>query len=382
MRAFIEISPKYWRSLASRPRKQFVFDLQRFDSGEKTEEPTQRKKEESRKKGQVAKSAELSSVFVILAAFVALKTSGSYMYGKLAGYMRHIFGELNVRGDFSIESIQWVILNAGIVFLETVMPVLLAVLVVSVTVSFLQVGFNFAPELIMPQFSRLNPISGFGRIFSKRSVVELLKSLLKITVVGYFIYRYLREETIRIPALMMSELESSFAVLAAIIYDLAFQIALVILVLAILDYGYQWWEHMQNLKMSKQEVKEEMKQTEGNPQIKGKIREKQRAMAMRRMMSEVPKADVVITNPTHFAVAIKYEAGMEAPVVIAKGSDFIAQRIREIAKENDVTIVENKPLAQALFKNAEIGDLIPPDLYKAVAEVLAYVYRLKRKISE
>ena len=382
MRAFIEISPKYWRSLASRPAKQFVFDLQRFDSGEKTEEPTQRKKEESRKKGQVAKSAELSSVFVILAAFVALKTSGSYMYGKLAGYMRHIFGELNVRGDFSIESIQWVILNAGIVFLETVMPVLMAVLVVSVTVSFLQVGFNFAPELIMPQFSRLNPISGFGRIFSKRSVVELLKSLLKITIVGYFIYRYLREETIRIPALMMSELEASFAVLAAIIYDLAFQIAMVILVLAILDYGYQWWEHMQNLKMSKQEVKEEMKQTEGNPQIKGKIREKQRAMAMRRMMSEVPKADVVITNPTHFAVAIKYEAGMEAPAVIAKGSDFIAQRIREIAKENDVTIVENKPLAQALFKNAEIGDLIPPDLYKAVAEVLAYVYRLKRKISE
>ena len=382
MRAFIEISPKYWRSLASRPRKQFVFDLQRFDSGEKTEEPTQRKKEESRKKGQVAKSAELSSVFVILAAFVALKTSGSYMYGKLAGYMRYIFGELNVRGDFSIESIQWVILNAGVVFLETVMPVLLAVLVVSVTVSFLQVGFNFAPELIMPQFSRLNPISGFGRIFSKRSVVELLKSLLKITVVGYFIYRYLRQETIRIPALMMSELEASFAVLAAIIYDLAFQIALVILVLAILDYGYQWWEHMQNLKMSKQEVKEEMKQTEGNPQIKGKIREKQRAMAMRRMMTEVPKADVVITNPTHFAVAIKYEAGMEAPAVIAKGSDFIAQRIREIAKENDVTIVENKPLAQALFKSAEIGDLIPPDLYKAVAEVLAYVYRLKRKISE
>ena len=382
MRAFIEISPKYWRSLASRPAKQFVFDLQRFDSGEKTEEPTQRKKEESRKKGQVAKSAELSSVFVILAAFVALKTSGSYMYGKLAGYMRYIFGELNVRGDFSIESIQWVILNAGIVFLETVMPVLMAVLVVSVTVSFLQVGFNFAPELIMPQFSRLNPISGFGRIFSKRSVVELLKSLLKITIVGYFIYRYLREETIRIPALMMSELEASFAVLAAIIYDLAFQIAMVILVLAILDYGYQWWEHMQNLKMSKQEVKEEMKQTEGNPQIKGKIREKQRAMAMRRMMSEVPKADVVITNPTHFAVAIKYEAGMEAPAVIAKGSDFIAQRIREIAKENDVTIVENKPLAQALFKNAEIGDLIPPDLYKAVAEVLAYVYRLKRKISE
>ena len=381
MKEFTEISSRYWLSWTEKPAERFVFDLQRFDSAEKTEEPTQRKKEESRKKGQVAKSAELSSVFVILTAFVALKAAGSYMYGKIAGYMRYIFSELNVQGEFTIASVHLLILNAGFVFMEIVLPILLAVLVVSVTVSFLQVGFNFAPELIMPQFSRINPLSGFGRIFSKRSVVELLKSLLKIIVVGYFIYRYLREEAMRIPSLMMAELPESFAVLAAIIYDLAFQIALVILVLAILDYGYQWWEHMQNLKMSKQEVKEEMKQTEGNPQIKGKIREKQRAMAMRRMMSEVPKADVVVTNPTHFAVAIKYETGMEAPTVVAKGSDFIAQRIREIAKENDVIIVENKPLAQALFKTAEIGDLVPPELYKAVAEVLAYVYRLKRKIT-
>ena len=377
MKEFTEISSRYWLNWAGKPAERFAFDLQRFDSAEKTEEPTQRKKEESRKKGQVAKSAELSSVFVILTAFVALKAAGSYMYGKIAGYMRYIFSELNVQGDFTIASVHLLILNAGFVFMEIVLPILLAVLVVS----FLQVGFNFAPELIMPQFSRINPLSGFGRIFSKRSVVELLKSLLKIIVVGYFIYRYLREEAMRIPSLMMAELSESFAVLAAIIYDLAFQIALVILVLAILDYGYQWWEHMQNLKMSKQEVKEEMKQTEGNPQIKGKIREKQRAMAMRRMMSEVPKADVVVTNPTHFAVAIKYETGMEAPTVVAKGSDFIAQRIREIAKENDVIIVENKPLAQALFKTAEIGDLVPPELYKAVAEVLAYVYRLKRKIT-
>lgn len=381
MRGFIGILPAYLKFLVHRSSKCFEFDLQRFDSAEKTEEPTPRKKEESRKKGQVAKSAELSSVFVILAAFVALKSASPYIYNKLTGYMRYIFSELNFRGDFTIASVHAVILNAGIVFLETTLPVLLAVLVVSLTVSFLQVGFSFSPETIMPQFSRINPISGFGRIFSKRSLVELFKSLVKITVVGYFIYRFIQKETVRIPALMMSELAESFSVLATIIYDLAFQIAMVILVLAILDYGYQWWEHMQSLKMSKQEVKEEMKQTEGNPQIKGKIREKQRAMAMRRMMSEVPKADVVVTNPTHFAVAIKYETGMEAPVVIAKGSDFIAQRIREIAKENDVVIVENKPLAQTLFKNAEIGDMIPQDLYKAVAEVLAYVYRLKRKFS-
>ena len=359
----------------------FRFDLQRFDSSEKTEEPTQRKQEESRKKGQVAKSAELSSVFVILAAFLALKTAGPHLYETLIGYMRHIFNGLSVRGDFTIQSVQLMITEAGMNFFEAVLPLMISVLLVAVSVSILQVGFSFNPDTIMPQFSRINPISGFGRIFSKRSLVELIKSLLKITVVGYFIFRFIQKETLRIPSLMMAEIPDSFALLAGIIYDLAFQIAMVILVLAILDYGYQWWEHMQNLKMSKQEVKEEMKQTEGNPQIKSKIREKQRAIATRRMMAEVPKADVVVTNPTHFAVALKYESGMEAPTVVAKGADFIAQRIREIAKENDVVIVENKPLAQALFKNAEVGDPIPPDLYKAVAEVLAYVYRLKRKYS-
>ncbi len=381
MKGFIEIFIKCLRFLPKRTAKGFVFDLQRFDSAEKTEEPTERKKQDSRKKGQVAKSAELSSVFIILAAFIALKNAGPSIYGKLTGYMRFVFGELDGRGDFTIQSAHIVFMEAGLNFFEATLPVMISVLVVAVSVSLLQVGLSFNPDTIMPQFSRINPMSGFGRIFSKRSLVELVKSLLKISVVGYFIYRFIQKETLRIPALMMSEISDSFALLAGIIYDLAIQIAMVILVLAILDYGYQWWEHMQNLKMSKQEVKEEMKQTEGNPQLKSKIREKQRAIAMRRMMADVPKADVVVTNPTHFAVALKYESGMEAPTVVAKGTDFIAQRIREIAKENDVVVVENKPLAQALFKNTEIGDIIPPDLYKAVAEVLAYVYRLKRKYS-
>lgn len=381
MKAYFGIFRGYCCCLPKATPKRFCFNLQRFDSAEKTEEPTQRRQEETRQKGQVAKSAELSSVFVILAAFTALKMAGPYVYEKLTGYMRHIFTEAGAHGDFSIQSVHVVVLDAGMLFLETVIPIMLAVMAVSVTIGFLQVGFMFTPETIMPQFSRINPFSGLGRIFSKRSVVELVKSLVKITVVMYFIYRFVMKETIRIPALMQAELAESFMVMAGLIFDLALQIALVLLVLAILDYGYQWWEHMQGLKMSKQEVKEEMKQTEGNPQVKSKIREKQRAMAMRRMMQEVPKADVVVTNPTHFAVALKYESGMEAPMVVAKGSDFIAQRIREIAKENDVVIVENKPLAQALFRTAEIGAIIPPDHYKAVAEVLAYVYRLKRKYS-
>ena len=272
MKEFFGIFRECLKFLPKRPNSGFQFDLQRFDSSEKTEEPTQRKQEESRKKGQVAKSAELSSVFVILAAFVALKTAGPGTYEKLSGYMRHIFGGLDVRGDFTIQSVNLIIVEAGMNFFEAALPVMVAVLLVSIVVSVMQVGFSFNPDTIMPQFSRINPISGFGRIFSKRSVVELVKSLLKIFVVGYFIYRFIQKETLRIPSLMMAEITDSFALLAGIIYDLAFQIAMVILVLAILDYGYQWWEHMQNLKMSKQEVKEEMKQTEGNPQIKSKIK--------------------------------------------------------------------------------------------------------------
>ena len=381
MKEFIGIFPVLCLSSAKDCNKPFVFDLQRFDSSEKTEEPTQRRQDENRKKGQVAKSAELSSVFVILAAFVALKYSGPQIYEKITGYMRHIFGATNFRADFTIQSIQTIVLDAAMLFLEMIIPIMLSVIAISVTVNFLQVGFMFNLETIMPDFNRINPVSGLGRIFSKRSLVELVKSLVKIIVIVYFIYRFVMRETVRIPALMQAELSESFVVLANMIYDLALQILMILLVLAVLDYGYQWWENMQNMKMSKQEIKEESKQTEGNPQIKSKIREKQRAMAMRRMMQEVPKADVVVTNPTHFAVALKYESGMEAPVVVAKGSDFIAQRIKEIAKENDVVIVENKPLAQALFQTAEIGEIIPPDHYKAVAEVLAYVYRLKKKYS-
>ena len=357
----------------------FQFELQRF-SPEKTEEPTQRRQEEARQKGQVAKSVELTSVFVILAAFVALKTAGPYIYDELSRYMRYIFTDL-VTSDFTIESAHLLLINAGIVFLTVTIPIMVAILAVSILVNFLQVGFAFTPQAIMPQFSRIDPIAGFGRIFSKRSLVELVKSVIKIIVVIYFIFRFLRQEAMRIPGLIQGDLFNSFVTIASMIFDLAIQIGLILLIMALMDYFYQWWEHMQSMKMTKQEVKEEMQQTEGNPQTRAKIRERQRAMSTRRMMQEVPKADVVVTNPTHFAVALQYDENMAAPVVLAKGQDFIAQRIKEIAVDNDVTIVENKPLAQALFQTAGIGDVIPPALYQAVAEVLAYVYRLKRRYS-
>lgn len=357
----------------------FQFDLQLFN-GEKTEEATPKRKDEARKKGQVAKSVEINSAFIILAAFFSLKLFGPYMYEQLANYMQFIFSQ-SVKGDLTLPTVQVVFIDFALVFLKVALPIMGVILIISLVANFLQVGFNFTFEPLMPNFDRINPLSGLQRLFSKRVLVELGKSVFKITVISYFIYRFIIQETMQVPKLMAMDLRDSMKMTASLIVDLALQIGLVILVLAIIDYFYQWWEHNQSLKMSKQEVKEEFKQAEGNPQIKGKIKERQRAMAMQRMMQEIPKANVVVTNPTHFAIALKYEKDMAAPVVIAKGQDFLAQRIKEIAKEHDVAIVENKPLARALYSTTEVGDIIPSDLYQAVAEVLAHVYRLKKRLS-
>ena len=267
----------------------------------------------------------------------------------------------------------------GVIFVKTAMPIMLAVMVVGLAVNFFQVGLNVSTDKIQPKFDNLNPINGVGRMFSKRSLVELVKSVLKIVVIGFFIYNYLKDEIFTMPQFIFYDLGTSLAKMSEIIFTLAFQVIGVIFVLAVLDFGYQKWQTTQDLKMTKQEVKDEFKQTEGDPQIKGKIRQKQRQMAMSRMMQEVPKADVIVTNPTHFAVALKYEKGMTAPVVVAKGADFVAQKIKSVGRENDVPLVENRPLARALYASTEVGDSVPRELYQSVAEVLAYVYRLKHR---
>jgi flagellar biosynthetic protein FlhB len=233
----------------------------------------------------------------------------------------------------------------------------------------------------MPSLDKINPITGFGRLFSKRSLVELVKSLVKIFIIGYFIYRFMMKHTLQIPGLINAELIDSLQLTASLILDLVYQISAVMMVLAAFDYFYQWWAQKESMKMSKDDIKQEYKQMEGDPQIKGKIKQKQREMSMRRMMQEVPKADVIVTNPTHFAVALKYDQAMLAPVIVAKGQDLLAQRIKEIAKENSVVIVENKILARALYAAVEIDQPVPPELYQAVAEVLAYVYKLKKRFS-
>ncbi|MBQ1336673.1 MAG: flagellar biosynthesis protein FlhB, partial [Selenomonadaceae bacterium] len=269
----------------------------------------------------------------------------------------------------------------GIVILlaKTVFPIMISIMLIGLAINFFQVGLNFNTESIGFKLDKLNPINGFGRIYSKRTLVELVKSIFKIIVIGFFLYNYLKDEIPFMPQFIYYDLGTSLQEISKILFAMVFQVIAVIIIMAVLDYAYQKWQTTQDLKMTKQEVKDEMKQSEGDPQIKGKIRQKQRQMAMSRMMQEVPKADVIVTNPTHFAVALQYHQGMTAPLVVAKGQDLVAQKIKDAAREHDVPIVENKPLARALFFSVEIGDIVPPELYQAVAEVLAYVYRLKHR---
>ena len=353
----------------------FVFDLQRFAGGEKTEEPTAKKRADARKKGQVGRSQELNTAFVLLVGFFSLKFLWDSIYLSIASYTTYVFSNLNQSVD--TENIIHIFIGIIVVLAKTAFPIMFAIMLIGLAINFFQVGLNFNTESIEFKLDKLNPINGFGRIFSKRSLVELAKSFFKILVIGFFLYRFIHEQILAMPQFMFFDLTTSLALVAEIIFQMAFIVIGVIMIMALMDYGYQKWQTTQDLKMTKQEVKDEMKQSEGDPQIKGKIRQKQRQMAMARMMKEVPKADVIVTNPTHYAIALSYQQGMSAPLVVAKGQDLVAQRIKEIAREARVPIVENKPLARAIYAAVQIGDAIPQELYQAVAEVLAYVYRLK-----
>ena len=241
-----------------------------------------------------------------------------------------------------------------------------------------QVGWKVSTETMKPEFSKFNPINGFKRIFSMNSLFELAKSILKVGIIAYITYTSLKDEANNLFILYEISLNQAIALVGEIILNVGLKIAIVFIFVGVVDYFYQKWKFSEEMKMTKQEVKDEYKNTEGDPQIKGRIRQKMREASQRRMMQDVPKADVVITNPTHFAVAIKYDAEVSsAPVVVAKGEDYLAQKIKEVAKENHVEIVENKPLARMLYYNVDIGAEIPPELYQSVAEVLAMVYHMK-----
>lgn len=360
----------------------YVMDLQLFADDSKTEPATQKRKEDARKKGQVLQSPEISSAVVLTVAFLSFKLFGGFIYSNITEFTQKVFS-VYIRSNeiFDQATLFSFLIEMTILFLKVVAPIIGTVLVAGLAVNYAQVGFMFTTETLAFNIDKIvNPMNGLKRMFSIKTLAELFKSIIKITVVFIVAYQYISGEVNNILNIMDLETVSIFSYFATLVFNVAIRICITFIILGLFDYFFQWWQYEKNLKMSKQEVKDEYKETEGNPQIKQKIREKQRAMSMRRMMQEVPKADVVITNPTHFAVAIKYDGKISAaPIVVAKGQDYIAKRIKEIAKENRVEIVENKPLARTLYNTVEVGESIPQELYQAVAEILAFVYSLKGK---
>jgi flagellar biosynthetic protein FlhB len=344
---------------------------------EKTEQPTPRRRQELREKGEVAKSRELPSVAVLMSALVVLTLTGSYTYAHIQSVMQGALS-LPLLDDLSLPNLIDFSRIMTTRFLLAIGPLLAAVFITALLSNIMQVGFLFTGESIKPKLSKLDPIKGFGRLFSKQSFMEVFKSLLKLVIVGVIAYYTIKDEMKNVAALGQMELPSIWLYILKIFFKIFIRCALAMIFLVVLDYAFQKWEFENRIKMSKQEIKDEMKKTEGDPLVKSRIRSIQMEMARRRMMQDVPEADVVITNPTRLAVALKYDTSdMNAPKVLAKGAGKIAEKIRDLAAEHGIPVVEKKELAQNLYALVEIGQEIPPTLYQAVAEILAYIFRLK-----
>lgn len=355
--------------------------------GEKTEQPTAKKLNDARKNGQVAKSKEIASALGMLAFFLLLKQyigsmGNSFLMGFSAVYSQIPDVIKRFNGDVPAAAINTLIRSMMQQLGLIVAPVLLVGYLVAFISDIVQVKWRPTTKPLRPKPAKLSPVNGFKRLFSVNSLVEFLKSIIKLVVIGYVVYSYLKDRIGQIFLLYDIALNQAIGLIGEIVIDMGLRIAAVYMVIAYIDYRYQKWKFNDDMKMTKQEVKDEYKNMEGDPQVKGKQKQRMREASMRRMMQQLPEADVVITNPTHYAVAIKYDPDKyDAPYVIAKGEDFLAQRIKDVAKENHIEIVENKPLARMLYANVEIGELVPPELYQAVAEVLAFVYHLKGKVS-
>ena len=346
---------------------------------ERTEQPTPRRRQEARRRGNVARSADLNSALVLLTGIVILSLSAKFFLNQIIGIQRDIFQNLS-RIELTSDSVRFYFITGITVVLKTLAPLIVSVFMIGMLANYLQVGVIFTGEPLLPRLDKINPITGFRRIFSWKALAELIKGILKAIIVGYIIYVTLRPHWRDYLPLMDQGVRGILKFLGGMGFKLALRTSLALLLLAFLDYSFQKWQYEKSLRMTKEEVKEEYKEHEGDPLIKARIRSLQREMARRRMLTEVPGADVVITNPFHIAVALKYDAGkMAAPRVVAKGARLLAEKIKEVAQKHGVPIVEDKPLAQALYKFTKVGDEIPVSLYKAVAEILAYIYRLKGK---
>lgn len=350
-------------------------------AGDRTEKATPKKRKEARERGQVLKSSEVNTAFsaiVMLGLMIILWPTYTkqlmQIYKDFLGSA--VMDAANSR--ITASTVQALFRESILCMGKIMLPILGCSALVGIIANLIQVGFLFTTKTLMPKMERINPLKGFKRIFSTRTIVDLLKSLLKIALLGYILYTEYIKVLPKFPFFMEADIYNAFLEMMNIALSIALKMSLMLGIIAVFDYFYQWWKHEKDLMMTKQEVKDEYKLTEGDPQIKGKIRQKQRQMSAMRMMERVPSADVIITNPTHYAVALKYEDGVNnAPIVVAKGKDYIARKIKELAREHRIEIVENKPLAQALYNLCEIDDEIPTEFYQAVADILVYVYRRK-----
>ncbi|MGN8644983.1 flagellar biosynthesis protein FlhB [Gracilibacillus sp. HCP3S3_G5_1] len=354
-------------------------DLQYF-AGEKTEKATPKKRQDVRKKGQVAKSQDVNTAILLFFVFIILLVTGDLLKNTMTNMYSKSFTEYihhEVTEDELFSMFLDILFNISI----AIAPIMLIAIVAGLASNFMQIGFLFSTEPLKMKLNKIDPIQGAKRIFSARALVELVKSLLKIIVVGVITFSIIWMNRDEMMMLVDKEVNGALAFFGQMTIQMGIAAAIGLLIISVIDYAYQKYDFEKQNRMSKNDIKDEHKNIEGDPLIKSKIKEKQRQMAMQRMMSEVPNADVVITNPTHYAIAIKYdESKADAPYVVAKGVDFVAMRIKDIARHHEVVMVENRPLARALYDQVEIDEVIGEEFFQAVAEILAYVYRIQKKI--
>ncbi len=351
-------------------------------AGEKTEKATPKRKQDERKKGNVFMSREAVTVVTLLASFFTLKILAPFTFGNIKSFFQTFVELCSSVTTLNIKSVHELWIKCLVQFVMAAFPILLATVLAATLATMLQTKMLFSMESLKFKGGRLNPLSGFKKMFSLKALIELLKATIKIVILGSILYNILQDRLLELPKLIDMPANRVFSVTGDIVSQIVTMVGILFIALAAADYLYQWWDYEKNLRMSKQEIKDEYKQMEGDPQIKGKIRSMQQQRARNRMMQAVPSADVVIRNPTHFAVALRYDREKDnAPVVVAKGKDRLAFKIIEIAEQNEVYVMEDRPLARALYASIEIGQEIPGQFYEPVAQALAFVYNLKKKDS-
>ena len=366
----------------------FALDLQ-FFGDDKTEEATSKKLSDTRKKGQVAKSQELAHGVELAAMFIILRLTTEFMGERFIGFFRWIYNGVivdavkTVRGGPNAQDTGILLMNVILQMIIVMLPFFLVGFVVAVLSNGLQFEFKITFEPLKPKLDKFNPINGFKRIFSMQSLFNLGLAIVKITVISVIAYNTLVDHLTDLFLLYELELNQAVALVGDLTLTTGLRISLVYLLVGVVDLIYQRMKFKKDNKMTKQEVKDEYKDAEGDPQIKGQIKQRMREASQRRMMQDVPDADVVITNPTHIAVAVKYDSEVaNAPIVVAKGEGYVAERIKQVAAENDILVVENKPLARSIYATVEINEQIPPELYQAVAEILAIVYSSRNQMPQ